>query len=164
MSKESEPADESLRLELQEAAGTLRHQMQLLTQAASFIATADSVLTAYGFAQKHSGILLVASVMPLFMLVAYVEIMTHAAPFAYVGIRLERKLRLRDSPLLETYARARLAPLFKMTDRVSDLDESILYLRSRWLKMRSPKLIAIVFAGQLGLFLISVTVFHYSFM
>jgi|HubBroStandDraft_5_1064220.scaffolds.fasta_scaffold321965_2 hypothetical protein len=164
MTDQRQPAAESLRLELQEAVASYRHATQLLTQGASFIATADSVLLAYGFSQRDSGILLVASLMPVFMLVIYIEVMTHVAPFIYIGMILERELKLEEAPLLGTYASARLAPLFSVVDGVKELDKTALNSRTRWLKMRAPLMTLVVFACQFTLFVISVVVFHYRFM
>ena len=96
---------QSLRLELQEAIVTFRHQISLLVQISGFMATADSVLIAYGFSQRVSGILLVASAMPVIMLVSYVEVMHSARPLIYVAMALEQKLQLRDAPLAALYAK-----------------------------------------------------------
>ncbi len=96
---------QSLRLELQEAIVTFRHQISLLVQISGFMATADSVLIAYGFSQRVSGILLVASAMPVIMLVSYVEVMHSTRPLIYVAMALEQKLQLRDAPLAALYAK-----------------------------------------------------------
>src|ERR1700733_8642105 len=94
------PDSESLRLELQEAIATFRHQISLLIQAVGFIAAAGSILLAYGFSQKLSSALLVASLMPLGILLSYYTIMTGLAPICYVAMRLEAKLSLFDEPLM----------------------------------------------------------------
>jgi len=102
MSNQHEADTESLRLELQESTTTFRHQIAILTQVFGIIATADSVLLAYGFTQRQSGILLVASVMPIIGLIMYSAIMTGLVPITYIGMRLERKLALHEESLITT--------------------------------------------------------------
>ena len=73
---------ESLRLELQDATTAFRHQLALLIQAFGVLVTADSALVAYGFTQRQSGILLVASGVPIFILMIYFGIMAGLTPIA----------------------------------------------------------------------------------
>jgi hypothetical protein len=93
------PESESLRVELREAITSYRLQASSLTQITGFLAAADSLLIAYGFSQRISGILLVAGVMPLILIASYVEIPASILPLIYVTITLEQKLQLRDAPL-----------------------------------------------------------------
>jgi lipoprotein signal peptidase len=70
--KETEPPDaESLRLELREAITAFQNQLTLMAQSIGLIITADTLLLAYGFVQKRSGILLLASLLPIVMLVVF---------------------------------------------------------------------------------------------
>jgi hypothetical protein len=85
MSDPQLPDAESLRLELQEAIITFRHQNAQLFQALGVIVTADAALLGYGFAQKLSVVLLVASLMPLAALSVYSTIMAWLVPICYEG-------------------------------------------------------------------------------
>ena len=164
------PDGESLRLELQEAITTFRHQTSSLTQVTGFIAAADSVLIAYGFSQKVSGILLVASVLPVIAIVSYVEILHSTLPLIYVAITLEQKLQLRDAPLatlyLQTYARDVFGHLDKDIDMTDQgVRESILsFPRHMWLTNRPVYILCAIFIAQVGLFLVSLLIYHYRFM
>ena len=71
---------------------SFRLQTSIMTQALGFIVAADTLLLGYGFSQREAGILLIASFMPLAFAVAYIEVLRHAAPVAYVAIRLEKIL------------------------------------------------------------------------
>jgi hypothetical protein len=163
------PENESLRLELQEAITTFRHQTASLTQITGFLAAADSLLIAYGFSQRVSGILLVASVMPLIMIASYVEILNSILPLIYVAITLEQKLQLRDAPLATLYVQiyTRNFPgLGKDVDMADQrVRESILGLpRRTWLTNRPVHILSILFIAQVGLFFIGILIYHYRFM
>lgn len=161
---------ESMRLELQEAIITFRTQTTLATQIAGFIATADSVLLAYGFAQKASGILLIASVMPLILLVSYLEIFLSTVPVICVAITLEKRLRLGDNALARTFARTNLRYIFLAINTNVDLEASgalesvVEQLRWTLLKKRPGQVLMLIFLAQFTLFLVSLIAYHYRFM
>ena len=123
MSGAATPSAESLRLELQEAIATFRHQIVLLVQALSFIVAADPVLLGYGFAQKIAGILYVASLLPLGGLFIYIHIMTGLVRICYVAIRLEWKLSLHEDPLIGTWAKTRKDLPFSSLANLADLKD-----------------------------------------
>jgi hypothetical protein len=162
------PDSESLRLELQEAITTFRHQTGLLIQALGFILTADSVLLAYGFAQRQSGVLLVASLMPIALLIVLIQFMVGLVPICYVAIKLERKLSLREEPhlaLVATFVQTRDDLPFSSLENIENADvpkvhDSVLVV----LKSRKSLILLCAFAVQLCLVVISITVFHYRFM
>src|SRR5262249_3947207 len=54
----SAPDRDALRIELQEALGSVRHWQMVGVQAAGFIVAANVVLIGYGFAQKQAGMFL----------------------------------------------------------------------------------------------------------
>jgi len=170
MSDLTQPDAESLRLELQEALVTIRQQYSLLTQIFGIIATADSLLLAYGFTQRASGVLLVASFTPIIMLISFFEIVNNTVPMVYVAVTLEQRLNLRDAPLAAMYVRTYLRDIFAtMGERTSMTDsairESILGLTRRsWLNSRPAYILYIVFIVQIGLFFISLLTYHYRFM
>jgi hypothetical protein len=164
------PDAESLRLELQEAITTFRHQHSLLIQALGIIVAADSVLVAYGFAQRKSGILLVASLMPLAMLILFIQVMTDSIPIIYIAIRLEQKLSLSEDSLVATWVRRRDDLPFTSIEEMDELDDpkvrdSVLQPPRLFLFKSQKTLILIgTLVVQFSIFLISVTVYHYRFM
>jgi hypothetical protein len=111
MTSERRADPDSLRLELQEATATFRHQVTILTQGFGVIATADSALLAYGFTQKDSGIFLVASMMPIILLIIYFANINGLISIAYVAMRLEKKLALNEESLITTWV---LTSLFRV--------------------------------------------------
>jgi hypothetical protein len=161
---------DSLRLELQEATTTFRHQVNLLIQGFGFIATADSALLAYGFTQKESGILLVASMMPIVVLFIYFAIITGLIPIAYVAMRLEKKLSLYEESLITTWVLTRDDLPFPSVEAVDRFDDPALrstaFNAMPWYLLKSKKGLALlgVFIAQLILFLISIIVYNFRFM
>ena len=160
---------DSLRLELQEAFGTFRHLTSLLTQLFGGAIGGATLLLAYGFSQKKAGILLLAALVPLGGLLAYLEIMTQAVPIVYIAIKLEKKLLPGDETLMATFARIRLAPFFSQLVDTSDpedpkIGESILALpRWRWIEKRIALFACGAIAVLLLLFLLTLTIFNYPF-
>ena len=164
------PDAESLRLELQEAITTFRHQIALLIQATGVIVTADSILLAYGFSQRQSGVLLVASLMPIAVLAVFFAIMTGLIPVSYVAIRLERKLSLHEAPFMLTWVSQRDDLPYSSLRELEDLDkpeirDSIL-TTTPWYILKSRKALVLLgaFIIQLALVITSIAVFHYRFM
>lgn len=164
------PESESLRAELQEAITSYRLQASSLTQITGFLVAADALLIAYGFSQRISGILLVASAMPLILIASYVEVSATMVPLIYVAMTLEQKLQLRDAPLtklyVQTYIRgpfANLAEDIDMTDR-SVRDSMLRLPRRAWLRSRIVYTTSVIFVAQIALFLISLHFYHDRFM
>src|SRR5258708_5088513 len=170
MTNPAQPESESLRLELQEAITSIRHQISTLTQVAGFLAAADSVLIAYGFSQRISGILLIASFMPVIMIVSYAEILQSALPLIYVAVTLEQKLQLRDAPLAALYLQSYARDIFDRFGKDIDMTdpkvrESILnFSRTKRLNNGTIYSLYAIFATQIGLFLISIIIYHYKLM
>src|SRR5580693_6113065 len=117
------PGAESLRLELQEAIATFRHQIAILVQALGITVTADSILLGYGFAQRLSSVLLVASLMPLAALFIYIQIMIGLIPISFIAMRLEWKLSLREDPFIGTWARMRRDLPFSSLVNIGELED-----------------------------------------
>jgi hypothetical protein len=170
MSDLQAPDAESLRLELQEAIVTLRHQLALLTQAFGIVVTADAALVAYGFAQRKSGILLVASLLPLFLLMLFFEVMTNLTPVVYVATRLEHKLSLHGEPLIRTLVLVRDDIPPASSEVIGKLSDPKLR-RSMWwtlswhvLKSRKSAALLYMFIIQFSIFWITLAVYHYRFM
>jgi hypothetical protein len=170
MSDLQTPNPESLRLELQEAIATFRHQLALLMQAFGIVVTADSALLAYGFAQRKSGILLVASLLPLALLVLFIEVITGLTPIAYVAMRLERKLSLDGEPLISTWVLTRddIPPISsEVIDKLSDPKHRRSIVRTiSWHVLKSRKSQALLggFIIQFSIFWVTMAVYHYRFM
>src|SRR5262245_8388509 len=163
------PSPESLRLELQEAIATFRHQWAQLMQALGIVITADLALLSYGFAHKLSGVLFAASLMPLAALSAYTTIMTSLVPICYVAIRLEQKLSLDDVPFIGTWVKPRgdlpaaISDFAHLAD--SEAPNSTLKVPAgHFLKNLTSRAIFVAFALQIGLAVISIVVFQFRFM
>ena len=163
------PNDESLRLELQEAIGTFRHWTSQVTQAAGFIVTGDVLLLSYGFSQKLAVILLLASASPMAILLIYLLILSVVTPLVGLILRLERRLLIREDSLGATYLRIHLRSIAATLGDIKNLDdEQIRNLDLGPLKGQLVKAIpAILYAAtiaQVGLFILSLTVYHYRFI
>src|SRR5689334_8388063 len=68
----SAPDRDALRVELQEALGSVRHWQMLSIQTAGFIIAANIVLIGYGFTQKLAGMFLIGSTLPLNLLAVHI--------------------------------------------------------------------------------------------
>jgi hypothetical protein len=161
---------ESLRLELQEAIATFRHQVGLLIQVLGVVLTADSALIAYAFTQKKSGIFLAASMMPIATGIIYYAVITGLIPMAYVAIKLERKLSLGEEAFMTRWILARHDLPFRSIENIEDLDRpeirhAVLESPPLYL-LKDPKMLTLVgaFVIQLIVFIISLTVYHYALM
>jgi hypothetical protein len=162
------PDNESLRLELQEAIVTYRHWVSQLTQVAGFLVAADAILLSYGFSQRLAAILLVASGGPIVILIMQMVVGSIASPLIYLVLRIERKLLIRTDSLGVTFVRTFFRSVTPApSSRIEDLsDEEISHLNLEWASLWSPIPIILSAATvvQLGLFVLSLTVFHYRFM
>jgi hypothetical protein len=162
------PDNESLRLELQEAIVTYRHNVSQLTQVAGIIATADVVLVSYGFSQRLAAILLVASAAPIVVLILYLLVGSILTPLISLILRLERRLLIRKDSIGASFLRSYIRAVpHDLSGRIEDLnDEEVRDLKLKWNTLWAPIPI-ILYAGtvvQIGLFVLSLTVFHYRFM
>ena len=160
------PDNESLRIELQQALETYRHWISQLTQASGFFITADVALASFGFSQRLAVILLVASTLPMIILVEYTVIGSAASPLINLALRVERRLLIRKDSLAATFARAQFG-MIPAVSHIEDLnDEEVRHLNLKWEPRWSaiPIVLYAATAVQLGLFALSLTVFHYQFM
>ena len=164
------PDAESLRLELQEAIASFRHQNVLLTQSFGIFVTANTLLLAYGFAQRKSGILFLASLLPLGLLFLAIELTTSLVPVTYVATRLEESLSLHEVPLVTTFIGTRHGILFSLLSSIEDSYDPKTHsfakkMSSRlFLKNRQSRWLLWAFVVQLCLFIVSLTVYHYRLM
>jgi uncharacterized membrane protein (Fun14 family) len=162
------PDNESLRLELQEAIVTYRHWLSQLNQITGFIGTGAVVLISYGFAQKLAAILLLASGAPMLLLLMYLQVGSITSPLVNLILRIERELLVRKDSLGATYARlSHPSMVLPLGSRIEDLtDEEVRHLSPRGYPLWGP-IPVILYAGTVagvGLFVLSLTVFHYRFM
>jgi hypothetical protein len=170
MNSPKSPDDESLRLELQEALITFRHWTTQGNQAAGVVATGDALLITYGFSQKLAGVLFLASALPLAILLGYLQIMSAAAPIIILAMRLERKLSIRDLSLATTYAQSHLRPLISRFASIDSLDEGELINMSQrlsmrfWLRKQVPIVLYAATIIQIGLAILSLTVYQFRFI
>jgi|HubBroStandDraft_1064217.scaffolds.fasta_scaffold09114_3 hypothetical protein len=162
------PDDDSLRLELQEALVTFRNWVTQIAQTIGIAATVDAVLVTYGFSQRLAAILFLASAFPVGALLLYLRIMSVAAPLISIAIRIERKLSIEES-LAATYAKAHLPLPSRIASIDSLSDEELLNLdqefsERHWLRKQIPLLLYAATAIQIGIAVLSLTVYHYRFM
>jgi hypothetical protein len=157
---------ETLRLELQEAIITFRHQIGLLIQMFGIAVTADSALIAYGFAQQRSGIFLAASFPPIAVAVIYFAIITGLIPIAFAIMELERAFSLREEGFMTRWIMSRHDLPFRiLRKRGVVANAEALPSRPSYL-IKDPKMLILAgtFAVQFFVFMISLTVYHYRFM
>jgi hypothetical protein len=164
------PDNESLRLELQEAIAAFHHWSSQFTQTAGIIATGDVILISYGFSQRLAAILLVACAFPLTILWTYSLVGYVCTPLVDLILKIERKLQIREGSLGATYMRVHLRPIASSHGAIEDLsDEEVNRLnlsftwRHWWWMPVSFVLYALTIV-QVGLFVLSLTVFDYRFM
>jgi hypothetical protein len=163
------PDNESLRLELQEAIVTFRHWTSQVVQVVGFIAAGDVLLLSYGFSQKVAAILLLASVLPMIFLLIYLRILTVIGPVVGLILRLERKLLIQEDSLGTTYLRIHMRSVAATLGDIENLDdEQIHNLNLSTLKGQLWRLFPIILYTativQLGLFVLSLAVYHYRFI
>ena len=140
-----------------------------MTQAGGIIATGDVLLLSYGFSQKVAAILLLASTSPMGILLMYLIVSSDFSPLVGLILRLERKLLIRGDSLGAVYLRSHMRSIAAALGDIENLDdEQIRNLNLSSLKGNLGKLIPIVLCAatiaQVGLFVLSLTVYHYRFM
>lgn len=164
------PDDESLRLELREAIATIRHQIALEIQTVGVIISAGAILVAYGFSQRLSGILLIASFIPIAILLVFIHVNKGLVPVSYIAIKLEKRLSIVEDPLMTTWILMRDDFPFSQVEDIDNLDEATVrsYVKQAipWYLLRSQKclLVLAIFIAQVCLFVVSLAVFNYRFM
>jgi hypothetical protein len=170
MNKEVPTDAEAQRLELQEAIATARQSATLSVQIAGFLATADSLLLAYGFAQRQGGIFLVASLLPILFLAIGVVMLRAVIPVGYVAMVLERELGLRAAPFATIFA-LRLILGTQPADLTSDILnkdlQALLFSTSSARVVLASKpayVLYLLSALQFVLFLTATFVGHFRFM
>jgi len=100
------PDRDTLRVELQEALGSVRHWQVQAVQTAGFILAANIVLIGYGFSQKHAGMFLIGSALPLILLGVHIIGISSSTNQIALAIRIEDELHVRETQsLARIYAR-----------------------------------------------------------
>lgn len=146
-------ANESLRLELQETILTYRHWAALLIQIAGFIIAGAVVLISYGFTQKLAAIRLLAVFAPILILLTYQQIGSLIAPLVDLIQSIENRLRIPEKDSLG----ATIAQVHRRS--MSEKD------RKRYTYWsRVPIILYVATVALIGLFVLSLTVYHYRFM
>jgi hypothetical protein len=107
--------------------------------------------------------------MPISVVLVYVMIYSGTAPIIILAMRLERRLQFHGDSLAVTFARIHLKPLMAGRVSVETPDtEGLLNLDKnpsrRWLWQRVPIVLYAVTMIQIGLAILSLTVYHYRFM
>jgi hypothetical protein len=162
--------DESLRLELQETTTSYRQWVSQLTQVAGFIAAGNVLLLTYGFSQKLAVILLFASGFPMITLLMYLYIWSINIPLTNLMLRIERKLLIREDSLAAMFFRGQPRSIAPAVGTIEELtDEEVRRLNPslsirKWIWTPVPIILYSSTISQLGLFVLSLTVFDYQFM
>jgi hypothetical protein len=137
---------------------------------AGFIATGDVLLISYGFSQKLAAILLLASVFPVIILLMYLLLGSMNISLINLMLRIERKLLIREDSLAAMFLRDQLesiAPAVGATEELSDEEVRRLNLslsRRKWIRTPVPIVLYTASIAQVGISVLSLTVFHYRFM
>ena len=157
-------------MELKEAITGFNAQISLIAQSLGFLIAADVILLGYGFAQRRSVILLLASLIPIAMFAVLVDLMTSMIPMSYVAINIERRLSLREAPLIGTYVKSCQGIIQAVLGDIESWDSLrveglVPRIRLRFLlRDRKTLLLLGAFIAQLCLFVVSITAYHYPFM
>jgi len=159
------PGRDALLLEFQEGISSFRHITTLIMQMLGILVAADAVLISYGISQRESAILLVASFIPIVILVGMLALYSHALPIAVVVMRLEDELSLGERAFAATYVRMRLAPIYPLLIKAEVKDEPNIKIPTKtWLTVKPFHVLSYTFVLQFALFVISWSVYHYHFM
>lgn len=106
-----------------------------------------------------------ASFIPVVAFVGIVALYNHALPIAVVVMRLESELSLGERALGATYVRMRLGPLYPLLLKAEVQDEQyVKYSAKSMLTDRTLYLLTCTFVLQLSLFVVSWSIYHFSFM
>jgi len=158
----STPDRDALRVELQEALGSVRHWQMLSVQAAGFIVAANVVLIGYGFSQKEAGMFLLASTLPVILLAVHLAGISSSTNQIALAIQIEDELHIRETQsLARIYARNYL----RLTE--PQLKDVIAQgPRPRNLSLNSfitPVAVSLYAAsvGQVGLFVLYLVLYNY---
>jgi hypothetical protein len=130
-------------------------------QSLGFLIAADALLLGYGVNSRTSGAILLASFMPIAMLLVRIELGRQALVAAYVAILIEQQLGLSTDTLISTQIAARYPAAYKglltiihMEGRDNRLEAIQKGMRRRNAIKDSDTLVFLVAALiQLGLFL-----------
>jgi len=160
----SAPDRDALRIELQEALGSVRHWQMVGVQAAGFILTADIVLIGYGFTQKHAGMFLLASTLPVILLAVHIIGISSSTNQIALVIRIEDELHIRETQsLARIYARNYLRLAGPQLEAVIAQGPRGRTLSLKW--FITPEAIVLYAAslGQVGLFVLCLVLYNYRF-
>ena len=160
----SAPDRDALRIELQEALGSVRHWQMVGVQAAGFILAANIVLIGYGFTQKHAGMFLLASTLPVILLGVHIIGISSSTNQIALAILIENELHIRETQsLARIYARNYLRSAGPQLEAVIAQGP-----RGRNLSLKlfiTPVAIFLYAAslGQVGLFALFLVHYNYRF-
>ena len=158
----STPDRDALRVELQEALGSVRHWQMLGIQAAGFIVAGVVVLIGYGFAQKQAGIFLLGSPLPVILLALYISGLSAATNQVVLSIRIEDELHIRETlSLAREYARNYLRLAEPQLEVVSAKRPRDRYFNHKWFLGPVAILLYAAGLGQLGLFVLGLVLYNY---
>lgn len=137
---------------------------------AGFIATGDVLLISYGFSQKLAAILLLASVFPVVILLLYLLLGSANISLINLMLKIERKLLIREDSLAAMFLQDHLDSVARTDRAIEELsDEEVRRLnlslsRRKWIRTPVPIVLYAATIAQVGIFVLSLTVFDYRFM
>jgi hypothetical protein len=156
------PGEETV-LDLQLSSAIQQYQFFFgqLIQSIGFLVAADALLLGYGINSHASGALLLATLMPLFMLLVRIEFGRNALVAAYVAIQLERQLGISADTLMSTQIAARFPTAYAHLTKIINIEDPAVRISAIRDGMRRRNAVkdsdTVVFLGaatiQFGLFL-----------
>jgi hypothetical protein len=133
-------------------------------QAAGFILAANIVLIGYGFTQKHAGMFLLASTLPVILLAVHIIGISSSTNQIALVIRIEDELHIRETQsLARIYARNYLRLAGPQLEAVIAQGTRGRTLSLKW--FITPEAIVLYAAslGQVGLFVLCLVLYNYRF-
>jgi hypothetical protein len=153
---------DALRLELQEALGSVRHWQVLGIQATGFVVAGNVVLIGYGFTQKQAGMFLIGSTLPLITLALYMITVSAVFSLVDLSIRIEDGLHIHKThSLARTYARNYLRLTEPQLEVISAQGPRDRNLSLKWFTKTVAIILYAACLGQLGLFVLCFV--HYNY-
>jgi hypothetical protein len=155
---------DALRLELQEALGSVRHWQMMSVQATGFIVAGNVVLIGYGFTQKQAGMFLLGSVLPVILLALFIITVSAEAGLIVLSLRIEQELHIRKKhSLARTYARSYLRLTGPQLEVIAAQEPRDRNLTRKWFIRPVAIILYAASLGQLGLFVLCFALYNYRF-
>ena len=134
-------------------------------QAAGFIVAADIVLIGYGFAQKHAGMFLLASMLPVILLAVHIIGISSSTNQIALAIQIEDEFHIRETQsLARIYARNYLRSAGPQLEAVIAQGPRDRTLSLKWFITLEAIVLYAASLGQVGLFALFFVRYNYRFI